>query len=212
MNNNMNLKEAFRYQNFLDTLMNEATGLFTMREVHQNKTTIHYYSKVNPDKADERKVEEKEMNVDPMRLFSLIVCLVGEKETLSEAIEKAKNTLSFDMDAAVAANKFRQQLCKAARTALSHVPCKTVNTGRDYKFNAEGNQLPYYYETETSYEDAYDRETVKKILEQTLDVSDKVSNDIDLAKVNTKVDYTPMFSVNSTFTEVLETYSKRYDA
>ena len=49
----MNLKEAFRYMNFLDDLLNEAIEFLSEESFVTNTKEIHLKSKVNPDAEDE---------------------------------------------------------------------------------------------------------------------------------------------------------------
>ena len=84
-------------------------------------------------------------------------------------------------------------------TNFPNTPTKRVEQGRGYKFNAEGNQMPYLYEIEVSTTEAYDKTEAKQYMRSVIADADKVSADIDSAMINTQVDYTPKFDVNDTF-------------
>lgn len=202
----MNLKEAFRYQNFLDNMMSEASIVFGSRGNFQTVRKIHKFSKANPEKEDEVENVEREYPFSADCLLEFMVYITEEREKLSNAIGKAKASLAFDMDAATEANKFRQTFAKNVKNILKNNPTKRTEQGRDYKFNAEGNQMAYYYDIETEVTDAYDREIAKRIVRDVLSKSDEVSNDIDAAKVNTTVNYTPFLSVNLSFGEAIEAF------
>lgn len=206
----MNLKEAFRYQNFLESIMSDAVLRFQKRDNFETVTKTHRYSKANPDKQDEVEQVERVYPYTADCLLAFIEYLVDERNALSLAIGEAKASLPFDMDAATEANKFRQTAAKAVKTVLKYTPSKRTEQGRDYKFNAEGNQMVYIYDVETEVTDAYDRETAKRIARELLEKSDEVSNEIDAAKVNTEVKYRPFFSVNNTFEEMIEVFDKTY--
>lgn len=203
----MNLKESFRYQNFLDCLMREATYSVQNRNHCLITTKKHLRSKANPDATD---IEE---TVDVGEFYSndtvlkFMQWLVEERNKLSNAIGEAKTSLDFDLDAAVATNKFRQTVSVSIRSMLRDtVPAKKVEQGRDYKFNLEGNQVPYVYDVETVSEAAYDTANAKEVMRSIIAEADKVSAMIDAAMINTIVDYDPKFDVNDEFNDVMERF------
>ena len=86
----MNLKEAFRYQNFLDRVFGAAAISIQVRDHCLTQTREHLCNKVNPDADDFREEvkteEEFFQNDDVIRAMRF---LIGEKEKLSIAINKA---------------------------------------------------------------------------------------------------------------------------
>ena len=75
-------------------------------------------------------------------------------KTLGKLIAKSGNILvygaekeysSLSTNAAIEANKYRQKAAAAIEYMLRKKPRKRQEQGIDYKFNAEGNQLSYYY-------------------------------------------------------------------
>ena len=200
----MNLKESFRYQKFLESLMHSA-GMSIQQRDHCLKTTkTHMRNKANADAQDLTEVVECENAFYPNDIVvEFMVWLVGEREKLTTAIGRAKASVGFDIDAAVETNKFRQLLNSSVKGMLRYTPSKRVEQGRDYKFNVEGNQTPYYYDIEVVTEEAYDRETAKKIMRDMISTADKTSAGIDAAMINTVVDYTPVYDVNESFDDVM---------
>lgn len=206
----MNLKESFRYQNFLEAVIGAAGSSLTSSE-HCLKTTRNHLRKAaNPDVDDvveEVKVDEFFANDDILKFVEFII---EEKSKLSEAISKAKSSLPFDVDAAIATNKFRQRVCSTIRNMLRYsTPSKRVENGRDYKFNLEGNQVGYVYNIEVTKEVTYDVDSAKRMLKQLIVKSDEVSSAIDNAMVTTEVDYQPPFDVNDSFEDVMTEFLKK---
>lgn len=161
-------------------------------------------NKANADAQDLTEVVECENAFYPNDIVvEFMVWLVGEREKLTTAIGRAKASVGFDIDAAVETNKFRQLLNSSVKGMLRYTPSKRVEQGRDYKFNVEGNQTPYYYDIEVVTEEAYDRETAKKIMRDMISTADKTSAGIDAAMINTVVDYTPVYDVNESFDDVM---------
>ena len=84
----MNLKESYRYANYLDSLLRRAytylgnTGFVT--------TTVeeHLRSKSNPDVDDETIEVQKPYDVEftPNQVIDFVVKVLDEKEKLSDAI------------------------------------------------------------------------------------------------------------------------------
>lgn len=139
-------------------------------------------------------------------VLDFILCLVEEKEQLTTAIGQAKASVGFDIDAAVATNKFRQTAVGRIKGELRYIPSKRIERGTDYKFNVEGNQTQYYYDVEVIVEDAFDREKARNAAKDLVSKADEVSAAIDSAMVNTKVDYEPPFDVNDSFEDVMEAF------
>lgn len=129
--------------------------------------------------------------------------LITEREKLTKAISKAKVAVGFDIDAAVETNKFRQQANQAVKRMLSNRAIKRTERGQDYKFNAEGNQMPYYYEIEVTSTEAYDKAASKEFMRTVIAEADKASADIDSAMINSTVDYVAKFDVNESFEDVM---------
>lgn len=200
----MNLKESFRYQKFLDRMMSEACFSLQNRSHCLKTTETHFRSKSNTEADDFEKVIETEPFFANDDVLDFISWLIEEKERLTVAIGKAKTSIPFDIDAAVEVNKFRHQAGGTIKSILrGYVPSKKTVQGRDYKFNVEGNQTGYVYDIEVSEEDAYDRNRAKTLMREMVSGADTTSTNIDLAIINTCVEYEPMFDVNESFEDVM---------
>lgn len=205
----MNLKEAFHYQNFLNSLMNNVPMSIGRMGGALKITKKHLRSKVNPDASDTEEV------IEPDNYIPLEVCakfmntLIEAKQALSEAISNAKAGLDFDMDAAVEANKFRQSANNALKRALNaNKPYVRTEQGTDYKFNAEGNQTTYYYEVEVTAEEMFDKKNIKDTARRLITEANDVSAKIDMAMVNTTVDYVPVFDINESFEDIIAEFAE----
>lgn len=203
----MNLKEAFRYQNFLDRIFGAACISIEKRDHCLTQTRNHLYNKVNPDMEnvkEEVKTEEDFFANDDV--IHAMLFLIEEKEKLSIAINKAKESIDMDIDAAVSVNKYRQLLNKSVAFMMRLNPCTRIETGIAQKFNSTGDPVDYKYDVEVTSVEAYDRKAAKKIMKEVISEADKTSAAIDFVKVNTTVDYTPVFDVNDSFEDVMNTF------
>lgn len=199
----MNLKESFRYQNFLDMMMRAASASIQQRDHCLKVTKTHLRNKANPDASDVTETVEGEVFFANDDVVAFMAWLVKEREKLTTAIGAAKASIGFDIDAAIETNKFRQTVNSSIKSMLRYTPTKRVEQGRDYKFNVEGNQTPYIYEIEVVSEEAYDKTGAKTLMREMISKADEVSAAIDAAMINTKVDYEPVFDVNETFDDVM---------
>ena len=199
----MNLKESFRYQNFLDMMMRAASASIQQRDHCLKVTKTHLRSKANPDASDVTETVEGEVFFANDDVVAFMAWLVKERDKLTTAIGAAKASIGFDIDAAIETNKFRQTVNGSIKNMLRYTPTKRVEQGRDYKFNVEGNQTPYIYEIEVVSEEAYDKTGAKTLMREMISKADEVSAAIDAAMINTKVDYEPVFDVNETFDDVM---------
>ena len=202
----MNLKESFRYQNYLERLLLSACESI-VRYDHCYKTTkFHLHSKSNPDAEDiteEVVADDFFANDDVIKLIQLIL---DEKEKLSLAITKAKSACDFDIDAAVAVNKSRQYVASSIKSMLRAKDNKSKERGTGYKFNVEGNQQPYYYDIEVIKTENFDREQAKGLLKTLNNQSDYTSGKVDETLINTTVDYTAIFDINDTFDDIMQSF------
>ena len=207
----MNLKEAFRYQNFLDSTM---SSLMTMLRSPSNTIHVeqnHLRSKANPDAEDEMidATAERPFDVSVDKLIGVCSLLVTEKANVSLAIDDAKrahrDATGFCLDAEMATNKCRQSLASVLRTLGNSSVVKRQTTGTAFKFNAEGNQTPYVYTVEEIRKPDYDVDAAKSLSRNLSNNSDMMSSRADSCLITTEVDFTPIFNVNDSIGDVIAT-------
>lgn len=199
----MNLKESFRYQNFLENMLAYAGNSLTDREHSLTITKNHLRKKANAEAEDMMEtvdVGEFFKNDDVLKFMTM---LVEERSNLTNAIGKAKASIGFDLDAAIETNKFRQTVANRVKTMLRFTASKRTERGTDYKFNVEGNQTQYYYDIEVKANEAFDRSVAKDTMRKLILEADKVSAEIDSAMINTMVEYDAPFNVNDSFEDVM---------
>lgn len=206
----MNLKESFRYQKFLDGLMRSAASDLHNPYHSLTTTKVHLRHAVNPEVEDVTEVVEDGEFVPSDVVLAFMAHLVYEREQLSIAISKAKQSVDFDTDAAIETNKFRQILNGAVRQMLRNVGTKRKTKETDYKFDINGQQVPYRYDVEIITTENYDKEAAKRLMRETISKADEVSAAVDAAMINTVVEYDPPYDVNETFDDVLDIFVHRH--
>jgi hypothetical protein len=202
----MNLKESFRYQKFLDSLMNSACAYLRNPDHYMQTTEKHMRSKRNPDAVDEEKVIQKECPFQISDVVAFMQWLISEKEELTTKIGRAKAFLANDMDAMVESNKYRQRVSEYLSVMLNNKPGTEVTQARDYRFNNEGNQMAYLYDVEVTKTVTYDATAVKNLARSLLTRADEVSSEIDAKMVNTSVDYRVILDINLDFEDAVTHY------
>lgn len=212
----MNLKEAFRFQNKLQSLMDEAERILADdRNITQVKVTA-LYKKAMPEQENETTVEpapsEYADHIDTVASF--LLHLLGEREKLSRAIRAAKERQEMDMDSEVSLNSTRQSLAAFFRHMVDLRNSEKLLPGgaTGYRFNAEGNQVPFRCDAKRVVTIHYDRNRVRGYLKQLSEKSDQVSAQLDRCLINSQVDYDAPFDVNDSFAAVFGDYQERQTA
>ena len=209
----MNLKESYRYANYLDSLLRRAytylgnTGFVT--------TTVeeHLRSKSNPDVDDETIEVQKPYDVEftPNQVIDFVVKVLDEKEKLSDAIAKAKSTTEINIDNAISMNKKKQGFVSVLNGIADIKPSEFITNGTDYKFNQEGNQVKYVYNVKKVTTIDFNRTDIKNLIKKYLKETDEISAKLDFIEINTEVIFEPSFDVNSSFEDSIIEYVERKD-
>ena len=212
----MNLKEAFRYQNKLQSFLDEAQSILA-RDANITKVENTYLRrKVMAEAEDETvaAVPETEYYEQITDIARFLLHLLDEKETLSTAIRAAKDALDIDMDSEVSLNAARQSVARTFRR-MNDLRCseQTIpNGGSGYRFNADGNQITYRCDVRRVTTINYDRKVIRAALTKLDRRADETSARIDLCLVTSDVAYTPPFDVNASFAEAFAAYTGKDEA
>ena len=207
----MNLKEAFRFQNRLQHLMDDAANIIEdKRNITQTKN-IYMRNRVVADAEDEITYEDvpnPEYSDKIMKVVEFLMYLLDEKEKLSRAVMETKKSLPIDMDSEVSLNSHRQVIAKHFRKMISTRSYETIfyNGGVGYRFNAEGNQVSYKCPVKKVVTINFDRNKLRKMLSDLDKKSDSVSVELDKCLINYEINYEPPFDVNDSFANVFEKY------
>ncbi len=206
----MNLKEAFRYQNKLQQLMDEAQSILSRESNVTKITNTALRHKVNPEAEDETTVESPTTDfaeqITEVTIF--LMYLLNVREQLSKAIRTAKQGMDIDFDGEVSLNAKRQELARTFKR-MTEIRCSEVlypNMGTGYKFNAEGNQVTYRCDLKKVTTINFDRNKVRTFANSLHKKADEVSAELDKCMVNTAVNFAAPFDINDTFAEILQQY------
>ena len=206
----MNLKDAFRYQNKIQSFIDEVQCILSNESNITKVENTHLRHKVMTDAKDEtvRTQPDSEYHAQINQLVSFMLSLLAEKERLFEAIRKAKDALPVDLDSEVSLNALRQSIARTLRHMNDLRSSEQIisNGGSGYRFNADGNQVSYRCDVKRVVTINYDRNMVRKELAKLNGRSDETSAQLDLCLVTSAVDYEPPYDVNSSFAEAFEAF------
>ena len=212
----MNLKEAFRYQNKLQALMDEAQGILSCDANVTKVENTYLRHKVMSEAQDETVLiaPETEYYEQITGVAQFLLYLLEEKGKLFAAIRKAKDALDVDMDSEVSLNAARQSLARTFKwmNDLRSSEQTISNGGTGYRFNAEGNQISYRCDVRRVTTINYDRNVIRRALGRLNKLADETSTKLDLCLVTSKVEYEPPFDVNASFAEAFEAYMENAGA
>lgn len=202
----MNLKEAFRYQNFYTSMRDSA-----LREIMLNDfiDVREKHFKVNADGGQD--IEEKTVKhsgkYEMDGLVAVLKYLMDEHCNLATAINDAKESCG-GLDLYYDTNKFIQFIINTLQSQVTE-PKEGEREGRGYIFNAEGNQVPYVYPIEYEQYYSYDRDAFRGFLLTTLDKRDNTANKIDEVLAKDSVKFEPDVSPNVSFRELYNFVNKK---
>ena len=202
----MNLKESYRYANYLDTLLNTAYRYLQNKGFTTTTKQNHLRSKANSEASDEIVEVQKPYDVEftPNDVIDFVVGVITEKELLANAIAKSKSGAEINIDNAVAMNKKKQAFVSVLSGIVNIKPSEKTTQGTDYKFNQQdGNQIRYYYNIEEITTIDFDRNDVKALIKKYSKECDDISTKLDAIEINTIVEHIQKYDINDTFEDLV---------
>lgn len=202
----MNLKESYRYANYLDALLNTAYRYLQNKGFTTTTKQNHLRSKANSEASDEIVEVQKPYDVEftPNDIIDFVVGVITEKELLANAIAKAKSGAEINIDNAVAMNKKKQAFVSILSGIVNIKPSEKTTQGTDYKFNQQdGNQIRYYYNIEETTTIDFDRNDVKALIKKYSKECDDISAKLDVIEINTIVEHTQKYDISDTFEDLV---------
>lgn len=217
----INLKDACRYSNFLESMINNLGYLFSDKNNLYKITEVHYKSQSNPDVNDEVISEqvERKFSGQLQDMAFLYEQLLNEKLQLALAISEAKrnnfigyieNGIDLDLDSAIEYNKkIRHFSLSCLRPVEGKKDAVEKTCGRGYKFNVEGNQVPYTYTVEKTYKVDYDKKILSNKSKKVLDKADRISTLIDEFMLKKIVDFVPTYNLHDSLEDIIKDFEEQ---
>lgn len=202
------LKEAFRFQSFLQGLQRDCWHLMTDEDFYTKKTEKHLKAKVLPGQENEEIDISKPYRHKMADLIAFCFHLQEEEEKLARAVHQAKSEMEFDLDTAIIANKSRRRLAEILKQATEFEPRQSTrrNGGTGYILDKEGKPATFDYDVEWVTAIDFDRNKVKAQSQKLFAASEKASLEIDRALLAEIVSYEPKYDPNNSMQNVLDDF------
>ena len=145
----MNLKEAFRFQNKLQSMMETAEDILGREQNITRVQNTYLRRKVMAEAEDETTFAPPatEYSEQITEAAAFLLFLLAQREKLSAAIYRAKAALDLPagLDGEVGLNGKRQEIAGLLRRMAGLRASETLiaGGGTGYRFNNEGNQVTY---------------------------------------------------------------------
>lgn len=209
----MNLKESFRYQNYIRSMFSDAKSSILDQNHAFKVSKLHRRHDANPEAEDFVEELEDQQDFYPNdQVIAFISALIDEKERLCKAISRTKreimDTIGISIDQVTECNKMRREAAETINRMLWNKSSKRIERGQAWKLNVEGNQSPYYYEIEVTKTEAFNRDAAKETVKGLYSFADEMSGYVDDGMVNYEVEFEPMFDVNDSFDDAMEKFLK----
>ena len=201
----MNLKESYRYANYLDGLLSTAYTYLRNKGFVTTTVEEHLRKQSNPDVENETIEVQKPFDVEftPNDVIDFVVKVIEEKEKLSESIAEAKSTTEINIDNAISMNKKKQGFVSVLNGIADIKPSEIKTTSKSYKFDINGEQKPYVYDVNRKTSIDFDRTDVRNLIKKYLKETDEISAKLDLIEITTQVDFIPKWDINEKFEELV---------
>ena len=201
----MNLKESYRYANYLYRLLNTAYMYLNNKGFVTSTKETHLRSKANSEANDEVIEVPKSYDVDftPNQVIDFVVKVIDEKENLANAITMAKMNPDINIDNAVSLNKKKQEFVRVLNNLANIKASESISTGRAYKFDANGEQKPYVYDVVSTKSIDFNRNDVRNLAKKYLKETDDISSKLDSIEINTEVLFECSFDINDSFEDLV---------
>ena len=187
----MILKEAYRYQKCLSTMIGQAEALLLNNSFVTSTIQEHNRKKANSDADDETvKVDKPITDFNAMNVINFIA---------------SKRNTEIDIDSSISLNKIKQEYIGYLRRLAAMDSSERKTYGTDYKFDVDGKQTSYRYEVIETTTIDFDRNDVRGLAKKLQKECDNISSKLDLIELTTDVEFTPKWDVNDTLEEIITT-------
>lgn len=217
MRKSFNINEACKLAKNIENWKDTLSYLINSREYIYKTTEVHMKKASNPEAEDETKTSEeknqKQYDITIDEIIELVGVLIEEKGKISRAIEDVKHSISIDvkgvaltLDPAIEYNKGLRKFIYSLSSLNKAKNTNSESQGRDYKLDNEGKQTPYYYNVKSTCEITFDKDESKKLEKELKKLADRISVDIDKAKINTLVEVDTVYDINDTLEDVISRF------
>lgn len=216
---NINIKEAGRYSNYFQSLLQD------LNRIHNNiagnlhkQTEVHRISQAlegGIDKTEEIVINSK-YKVTPEKIEELITAILTAKLELSNSIAQAKikmnvsvDGIDYAYDTAIEHAKTLRNISGGFYQTLDRSYKESIEkrTGMDYTFNIEKNQVAYRYSVEVTTELLFNKEEFKRSDKSLKGLANKLSIEVEQMSIKKTIEFETEFDYLDTLEEVIEKFA-----
>ncbi len=204
----MNLKTAYRYQNYLSDLFDSAVRCLSVIKVNvkeEHQKTARYAEAIDEVIF---KINENYPEVKGDTVVQIMYDIFAEQDKLTKAISETKRKAAFDVDAEINSNKKRRDFAQILSNLALTKSSEVMVSGSDVKFNAEGNQTTYTYPVKRVTTINFDRNKVIGLSKKLCKEADVVSDKADEFMLTELVSIEPAFDIHESFDDILARYAE----
>lgn len=150
--------------------------------------------------------KERVYSQDNGTIIEFMKAVMEEKYALAVAIGKAKAACSIDIDAETSHNSLRRNMVSVLEHVCTIKPSECKTQGSDFKFNATGDQVRYFYDIKETTTIDFDRNSVKKLAKNLAKEADEASSVLDRCMIDVSVNFYPSFNVSDSVEDALEVF------
>lgn len=213
----MNLKNAFRYSNFLTEQISQLQSLTYASKNYTTTKVTSFKSKAIKDEEDTVEILEVDRDFDCKinDIYFIILYLISEKTKLETAIALAKsenkidwkiNGKEVDLDTAVSYNRATRKTIETFSKFEKLTSTTEKTKGSDYTFNINNEQVVYRFDVERVVEIDYDKDIIKAKNKKLRSEVDNISDAIDAFMLKNIVNFEAKYDINSSTQDIIEAY------
>lgn len=202
------LKKSFELQNYLRDLYGRALSHLSFEENITTTTQTHMKRKAYADAEDEVIEKPKTSNIDfdTNTVIAFTQYMQNQITSLTDAINDAKHGDDCDYDAMISNNTEKRKFLRVLESMVNQKPRERTVSGAATKFNAEGNQVKYYYDVKEVTTICFDRNNVRKLISKLRAELDEVSGKIDEMLIRCTVNFDSPLEIGDSFSDALEKF------
>lgn len=205
------LKKSFELQNYLKGLYDTGLRILSFSDNYTTTVQKHMKKKVYAEAEDEviTKPKATEYSFTCIELVDFLSDIQSTMNELTLKINEAKHSHMPDFDGMIAINNSKRRLLSELERMVGTKSKTTTCTGTDYKFNGEGNQVPYTYNVEEVTTIDFDRNQIKAIIRRLRTELDEYSTAIDEMQLSSTIDFATIYEIGDKLEDAVEKFKEQ---
>jgi len=222
-NSTISLKESFRVLSYIDKTISSLTSYLSNKNNSISVLEQHLKEKSNPEAKNEEldtTTIKEYPDASTINIINLVQNLIAEKTKLEISVELAKRGIvietkdnkNLSLDSAISNAKQSRNLANVLNNLINIKTDEKKTVGTGFKFNINGEEVPYRYDVVVTKTINFDRNIVSDNYKQLLEKADKLSISIEKAMMEEIVEYEFPYSIHDSVVDVVSKYLYSIDS